>query len=276
MPLYDQHLHTFCSFDSKADPEENVLAAIDKGLAGLTFTDHFDTHPTEWPGCRYDYDKLRDIVAVLRDRYGSRIFLGLGIEICYQPERMDFILEYLESHTFDVVLLSVHWFDGKALHVREHWDGLVPEAGTRAYLETVLRAARQAGDLKRASGRRVFDILGHLDLVKRYTQRYFQSFDVRPHASLVDEVLHAAIEANLTLEINTSGLRQGVGEPMPAEWVVQRYAALGVREMALGSDAHIPKHIAADFDETVMTLRRSGIDAQAVFKNREREIVPLI
>jgi hypothetical protein len=53
-------------------------------------------------------------VAALRDEFGARIHIGKGIEVCYQPERMDFILEFLAAHTFDVVLLSIHWAFGKA------------------------------------------------------------------------------------------------------------------------------------------------------------------
>ena len=54
MPPYDQHVHSWNSFDCKSPPADNVEHALASGLAGLSFTDHFDTHPDEWDGCLYD------------------------------------------------------------------------------------------------------------------------------------------------------------------------------------------------------------------------------
>jgi len=274
LALYDQHLHSRYSWDSKADPAGNVQQAIAAGLAGLTFTDHFDAHPAEWPQCRYDYEALADTVAGLREQFGDRIFIGHGIEICYQPERMDMILDYLAGRPFDVVLLSVHWFGGRALHVREHWNTLDTWSGTRAYLEAVLEAARLARELNRP-GCRTFDILGHLDLVKRYTQRYFQTFDVRSHGALVDEILRTCIEAELVPEVNLSTLRQSLPEPSPADWVVRRYAELGGEAMSLGSDSHKVEDVGAGVGEWAGVLKRNGIGRLAVFKGRQRCDEPL-
>lgn len=270
MALYDQHLHCRYSVDSEADPRENVLRAIELGLAGLTFTDHFDSHPTEWSLCRYDYDAIAQMVADLRREFGDRICIGHGIEICYQPEQMERqILPFLEKHRFDVVLYSVHWFQGRALHIREHWDGLDVSSGTRLYLETVLKAVQYAVQLKR-SGLKPFDILSHLDLVKRYTQRYFKSFDIQSHEMLIDQILSACLTADLIPEVNLSSLRQQLPEPMPADWVVRRYAELGGDAMSLGSDAHVSEDIGAGTAQGADMLKRSGITRLAVFKNRKR------
>jgi histidinol-phosphatase (PHP family) len=274
MALFDQHLHTKYSDDSLAEPEANVLAAIERGLDGITFTDHFDTEPTEWPRCRYDYDRLHEAVLSLRATYGHRLFIGHGIEVCFQPARLDFILDYLASHAFDLVILSVHWFEGRALHHREHWRGVDAYRGTQRYLETVLEAAKTAGALRR-DGQRAFDVLGHIDLVKRYTRRYFDVVDVAPYRDLVDEILRAAIASDIVPEINMSTTRQGVGEPAPAEWVIRRYAELGGTMMTLGSDAHTAEHIGAGLTEATEILRRNGITQQAVFRARRREAVPL-
>lgn len=274
MALYDQHLHTWFSSDSRADPAANVHQALALGLAGLTMTDHYDIHTTEWPACLYDYDKLAAAIAALRIEFGDRIFIGHGIEVCYQPEQMSWALPSLEAHRFDVVLLSVHWFAGRALHIREHWDGLDTASATRGYLESVLEAARFALELKR-QGRKPFDVLGHLDLVKRYTHRYFGTFEVRAQRELIDEILRTCLEADLVPELNLSGLRQSLSETMPADWMVRRYAELGGEAMTLGSDAHSPEHVGANFDAGAAILRRQGIRRLAVFIDRRRQDVDL-
>lgn len=269
MALYDQHLHCWFSVDSEADPAANARQALALELGGLSLTDHYDTHPIEWAQCKYDYDAIRQTVGRLRQEFGERLFIGHGIEICYQPEQMQRILPFLDSHRFDVVLLSVHWFGGRALHLREHWDGLDVAAATRAYLESVLEAARFVTALKR-QGRKPFDILGHLDLVKRYTQRFFQSFDIRPHRELIDEILRTCLEADLVPEVNLSSLRQSLPEPMPSDWVVRRYAELGGEAMSLGSDAHYSDHVGAGIREGAAMLKEQGIRRLAIFKNRQR------
>ena len=45
--FWDTHMHCRFSGDSDADPNEMALAAAQKGLAGICFTDHIDW---DYPG----------------------------------------------------------------------------------------------------------------------------------------------------------------------------------------------------------------------------------
>ena len=275
MELYDQHLHSNHSVDSKADPSDNVRAAIASGLAGLTFTEHFDTHPSDWKTCTYDESAYAATIARLRSEFGDAIFIGRGIEVCYQPDRMPFILKFLTRHRFDMVILSVHYFADAPLHKRNSWSDLNVHQGTKRYLETVLNAARYCEQLHATAGR-VFDVLGHLDLVKRYTQRFFGTHDVSSFGDLIDDILSACLEADLTPELNTSTLRQGLTEPMPALGTIRRYVALGGTTVSLGSDAHRSQDIGAGFDDALSILRQAGVDTLAVFEQRTIRRIPLL
>lgn len=274
MKLYDQHLHSRHSFDSEADPARNVETAIERGLAGLTFTEHFDVHPDDWKKCTYDDAAYSKTIADLRDRYGRDVFVGKGIEICYQPDHMDFILDFLSKHRFDMVMLSVHYFAGRPVHKRPSWEGTTTEEGTRLYLETVLEGVRMCERVK-GSGDRAFDVLGHLDFVKRYTQRFFGEFDVMTHADLVDQILQTCLAADLIPEINTSTLRQDLSETMPGPGVVKRYAELGGTAMSIGSDSHKSDQIGTRLDHAVQMLRDAGINHLAIFREQQRESTPL-
>ncbi len=274
MILYDQHIHSWHSSDCRADPEDNCRAAIEKGLGGVTFTEHFDCHPNEWDTCTFDYAAIRDTVDRLREAYGDRLFVGLGVEICYQPAHMDFIRDYLARHAFDMVVLSVHYFGGRALHEREQWGEFGSAEVTRTFFETTLEAARFCEQLERR-GEKPFDILGHLDLVKRYTQRYFSNYDVASHADLIDEILRTCLAADLIPEINTSTWRQGLPEPMPADWVVRRFAELGGTAMTLGSDAHRAVDIGAGLPEAAALLQDAGFEHVPVFRERRVEPIPV-
>ncbi len=274
MTLYDQHLHSWHSFDSKADPVANVEAAIEKGLSGLTFTEHFDVHPNDWTTCVYQHDNYTQTIRSLRKQFGSNIFIGQGVEVCFQPTRMAVILDFLSRHEFDLVILSVHYFGDKAIHRRENWEGLNATTITRLYLETVLEATRFCEKLH-TKGNRVFDVLGHLDLVKRYTHRFAPASNIASHCPLIDQILESCLSADLIPEINTSTLRQGLHEAMPAVDTLARYVEHGGVGVTLGSDAHMSKDIGAGFDAALTAIREAGVPNIVVHRKRQREMVPL-
>jgi histidinol-phosphatase (PHP family) len=118
-------------------------------------------------------------------------------------------------------------------------------------------------------------VLGHLDVVKRYSLRYYGSYDVSPFADLIDDILRACLAADLTPEINTSSLRQGLSETMPNGQTIRRYAQLGGEAVSFGSDSHRAEDIAAGLDVVQTMLRDAGLQGLAVFKNRERTVEPI-
>ncbi len=274
MKLFDQHLHSRHSFDSAVDPVEVCEAAIARGLAGITFTEHFDTHPSEWNECQYDYAAIVAEHARLRERFGDRLTIGTGIEVCYQPERMGFILDYLGARSFDLSVLSIHWTPDGPVHKKPSWQGFTPAEGTRRYLEAVLGAVRFCGELKNKGGS-PFQVLGHLDFCKRYTHRWWGENGIEGCGDTIDEILRACLSADLIPEINTSTLRSEVGEPMPAAWVARRYGELGGECMSIGSDAHQAADVGSGLSEAAEIIRDAGLGGLAVFREGSRKIVDL-
>lgn len=274
MQLYDQHLHSKHSMDSDADPEENVRAALDAGLAGLTFTEHFDTHPTERDACVYNDETYTRTIHDLRRKFGDAIFIGKGIEVCFQPDNLDEIVNFLDHHTLDLVLVSVHWCHGYPIHIREVWDDRDPSDVTRWYLEGVLQAMQTCERLHRHRSR-VFDVLAHMDFCKRYSKRFADRICVEEHTDLIEKIFTCCLEADIVPEINTSTIRQGIGQSMPGPNLVKQYAALGGEAMSLGSDAHRSEDIAADFDTEVANLQSASIPQEAVYQQREKQLIPL-
>jgi len=63
----DLHIHTKNSGDNYTEPEEVVLNAIESGLQGIAFTEH------------YSYEASEHAEA-LREKYGSRILILRGVE----------------------------------------------------------------------------------------------------------------------------------------------------------------------------------------------------
>ncbi|MFQ5589824.1 MAG: histidinol-phosphatase HisJ family protein [Phycisphaerae bacterium] len=273
MPLYDQHVHSKHSFDSRAEPADIVERAIDLGLGGVTFTEHFDPHPQEWGDCVYD-DAVHTVsIERLRKRFGGDIFIGKGIEIGYYRPRMELVLDFVGRHEFDLVVLSVHYFGGRALYDPVSWKGMDSTEGTLLYLETVLEMVRFCESLHGSQGR-VFHVLGHLDLVKRYTQRFLGTHDVSRFSDLIDDILCACLAADLVPEVNSSTLRQNLVDPMPAYDTIRRYSQHGGTAMTMGSDAHLSETVGAGLDIAADALAAVGL-RQALFKAGVRTDVPV-
>ncbi len=63
----DLHVHSKYSTDNDADPEETILRAIELGLQGIAFTEHY-------------YYGASEPVEVLKEKYGNSIRIFRGVE----------------------------------------------------------------------------------------------------------------------------------------------------------------------------------------------------
>lgn len=273
MKLHDQHLHSRHSADSKADPAANCEQALAAGLSGLTFTEHYDMHPSERDQCKWNYDAIANTVAKLQQRYFPPLLIGLGIEVDFQPELRDETLDYLTGHHFDVVLLSVHWSGGRPLHLRRRWQQLDAAAMRRDYLATLRAAAEWCVELTGA-GYCPFHIISHLDYVKRYLLSYWGEPLGRVEPALLDPILEAIIAARVVPEINTSGLRREEAAAYPEWSILQRYRELGGWEVSIGSDAHRSADVGHEFPAVAARLQAMGFRGETVFSKSIRRLIP--
>jgi hypothetical protein len=63
----DLHVHSANSGDSPTDPEEVIITAIERGLDGIAFTEHYFYGASEG-------------VEILREKYGNEIMILRGVE----------------------------------------------------------------------------------------------------------------------------------------------------------------------------------------------------
>lgn len=63
----DLHVHSYTSGDNDADPHESVLIAIERGLDGIVFTEHYSYQASE-------------PVELLKEKYSKRILILRGVE----------------------------------------------------------------------------------------------------------------------------------------------------------------------------------------------------
>mgnify|MGYP001815205833 CR=1 FL=1 len=262
----DLHVHSTCSVDGGSSIEEYARQAEILGLAEVGCCEHVDLDPRDMgygymdPG-RYD----REMAEARSAAPGVRLLQG--VEITYQSEMEEAVLEWQESRPWDYVVASVHLVD-----YPDGWAIISEPGATGAYFAS--HSQRQAygpyfAELLRAVQSGLGDVLGHLDLVKRFGVRQYGPLDPVAFEEEIREILRTAAQRGMGLEINTSGLRQSPGESYPGLTVLRWYRELGGEVLTVGSDAHHADDLGRDITEALNMAREAGFRALASFEARQ-------
>lgn len=87
-------------------------------------------------------------------------------------------------------------------------------------------------------------------------------------------MLEAAISHGIGIEINTSGVRYGIG-CMPSLDVLKLYSQLHGEIITLGSDAHSASDLQRDFDVALQYLKEAGFSYVAHYQNRTPKMIKI-
>ena len=262
--LSDNHLHTRRSFDGQMDMAAACRAAVDGGLASVCFTEHFSVLDHD-PSYRY-----LDQAAYLADwesctrQYAGRLEIGLGLEIGEPHRHPREIAAACSGLPLDFVIGSIHNIGREKLRMYQSRHGA--QAAYAAYFTAVLAMA-EAGDI---------DVIGHLDLMKRYAGENYRYQDYAP---LIDRILQTAVRRGIGLEINASNLDAtggaAPGEFFPGDPVLARYRELGGEIITFGSDAHRPEAVGRHAEAAAERLRCLGFRRWCRFRGRRPEFFSL-
>jgi histidinol-phosphatase (PHP family) len=267
--LVDYHNHTVRCGHAEGTIEQYVEQAIARGLAEIGFSDHLYLYflPPERrdPTLAMRAEELSayvESVLELRERYRPQIQVRLGLEADYFPGHEEMLRRILEPYPWDYVYGSVHFLgdwgfdDPRHLDRYDQWD--IDEL-YRHYFDHVKAAA--------ASG--LFDVMGHLDLVKKFGHR--PKGDV---VALYASVGRALKDSGVAVEVSTAGLRKPVGEIYPGPQLLAECARQGV-PASLATDSHKPSEVGKDLDRAVAALRAAGYHEFVRFDRRQKIPTPL-
>lgn len=263
-PGIDLHVHTTFSPDSQIPPDRACRTAVGRGLKVIGFSDHAEfVHEDEaYVSERYSGSGILEEIQRLRTVYEGRLEILYGVEVGFIPGMEREIKDFLASHPFDYAIGSVHYVEGTLVSrwVRETED---KELSFTPYFEALLGAA--------SSG--LFQILGHLDYVRKYMyapQNYLRG----DYAELVGRIISTAASKELVIELNTSGWRQATDEPFPGKEILRLLASAGGMA-TYGSDAHKYYEIGYAERRAGQLFRESGFDSVQVFRQRKRTAVKI-
>ncbi|MBF4510044.1 MAG: histidinol-phosphatase HisJ family protein [Aeromicrobium sp.] len=269
--MIDLHVHTWRCRHATGEVGDYVAAAIQAGVRTLAITEHMPLAPALMaiPGAAGYAMPAAELPEYVTEITGRRecaadrgVELLLGIEADLVPESFDHVREVLAAHPFDVVLGSVHFIDGWAFDDPERADGYAGrdiDAMWERYFADVVTAARTG----------LADVIGHIDLVKKFGYR-----PNGPSGALYHDLACALAETGVAVEVNTAGLRKPCAEIYPGDELLAALSAAGV-PVTIGSDAHAPSEVGYGAVAAITALERAGYRSALVFRQRVPEEVAL-
>lgn len=261
----DLHVHTSCSPDSTASPDEMCRAAMRRDLDAIAITDHAHY----WDGavrfmgkdCK-TYAAYRDIVLQTRERHEREISVILGVEVSYQSTQEQDIRTFLGDGRFEFIIGSVHdsppvnWWDPASARILRDRPDLA-RAALLTYYSEVGRAA-QSG---------LFTVIGHVDVYERYFPGLWPDiFDDPDLADLVRSAVRAIAEHS-RMEINLTTVHDRGKFPASTLPLLRMYRDMGGKPPVLGSDAHTPRWAGAHLDAGEKLALAAGFNAVADWRD---------
>lgn len=271
--LADYHVHTGFSDDSTYPLERVARDALRLNLDEVCFTEHVDYGvKPEWDhpeGARFEdghpvtncpYEAYLEELGRVRDQLGDRICLRAGLELGVQTTTLDQnrALARRLADRLDFVICSIHQVGNL-----EYWNGDFQRGRSQreihdAYYGELLGVVESFHD---------YSVLGHLDLIRRYDP--FGDYPFENVRDVVAEILRRVIADGKGIEVNTSGIRYGLGDFQPSRQVLELYRDLGGTVVTVGSDSHAPEHLGSYLRLAYRELEELGFAGVSTYEAGE-------
>ncbi|MHC5216392.1 PHP domain-containing protein [Enterococcus sp. LJL128] len=258
MNYYDQHLHTYFSFDSE-EHFENYLTYQPEFFVS---TDHFDLkNPcSQFKDDIPDYPAYTKKIAELSNQVET-VFLK-GIEIGVVPGQEETIKNYLNQHSHDLKLMSIHQ-NGQF----DYMDDVVLTKDKFIVAEEYFTQMNQVLDRFHEG-----DILTHFEYGLRKFD--FSVEELMQFETLLSEIFKKVIDLEMAVELNAKSFVKYYNAHL-YEYAIPLYRSLGGELFTLGSDAHVAEDYRLGFDPMSALLKKHNVEQLVVFQGKERIFTPL-
>jgi len=268
---FDCHVHTHFSPDSKILPEDVCKKAIDIGLSGIIFTDHFELGletvlPKSKKNWIFDHIARAKCLEDLKQKYKNQIKILNGIEVGIQPDIAIELSQFIHGANFDFVIGSTHIVDKLDLATGKYFENKTQKQAYQRYLEVIYSNICNFTD---------YDIVGHIGYARRYGNFDNKDMKYQDYDDIIDMILKKVIADGKGIEINTSGYRKGLKTSIPTFDIIKRYHELGGEILTIGSDAHKLQEIGYDFDNNIKKIKEIGFKHLTYFEKRKPVFVKI-
>ncbi|GHV53460.1 histidinol phosphate phosphatase [Synergistales bacterium] len=254
--IYDSHVHSRNSHDGRDSVDALCEAAIAKGLAGIAITDHCDA-ARDPRGCVKVKDAVVRDVRAARGRFGDALMIAAGVELGEPHRNIATAKEIASDPDLDFVIGSLHMLRDTEDFYYIDYD--------REDLDCLLR--RYYDELTELCECGVCDVVGHINYQARYMNaRQRARVDWTRYYPELEKVLSSCARRGMGMEINTSGLRAGVGDTLPGADAIKMFKDAGGRIITIGSDAHTAEAIGSHARDAADSIAAAGFSAAFFIK----------
>lgn len=198
------------------------------------------------------------MIQAASEAWNGRLDIRLGLECDYVPGIEPFLEKLLSFKKLEYVLGSIH--PHASYYKKKYYKGN-PIAFYKTYFEHLAKAAESG----------LFDTLSHPDIVKTVLPAEWDPFAVWSDTL---KALDRIAKANVAMELNTSGLMKTIKEMNPNMHMLVAMAERDI-PVVIGSDAHSPHRVGANFDMALNLLEEAGYTHIHFFLGRRRQQMAL-
>ncbi|MDA8097687.1 MAG: histidinol-phosphatase HisJ family protein [Clostridia bacterium] len=268
--MFDYHVHSSFSADGKMSMAEACARAVDLGILEIAFTDHVDyVYPGSPLNWEFEHDVYEREVVRCEGLFGRRLTVIRGAELGLHPNSHARNETFTSAYPFDFLIGSVHIVGIQDLDNGEYFEGRSLEDAGRVYLETVNQCVRDYHG---------FNVLGHLDLFKRYLhfiKRSRQDVTWTDYHDIIEDTFRVLIQTGRGIEVNMSGFRSGAEYTLPEPEMVKLYRRIGGEVITVGSDAHRVEQVGLQLRRGYEILEQAGFKYVTTFRRREPVFRPV-
>jgi len=259
MNLTDYHNHTYLCGHATGSIDEYIESALKKGIKEICFTDHapLPQHLRENESMKEEESEFYiNEIEKRKILFKDRIEIKTGFEVEF-PLLPSFNQAYFTDPRIDCMIGSCHFLDSWPFDHPDYTDEFEKRDIDQVYtsyfkiIETLAES-------------RLFDIIGHFDLIKKFGHRPKKKFN-----SVVEKIAKKISESDTAVEINTSGLLKPVKETYPSDEIIKIMFEHNV-PVTIGSDSHAPDKVGYMIDAAIVKLKKVGYRKISGFKSRKR------
>lgn len=242
--IYDTHIHTLFSTDSKLNIEDAVNRA-DNDNIGMIVTEHIDFNYPVKGEFVFNVDEYFKKYEKYRN---DKVMLGVEIGMTEEIKKDNKNLN--DNYEFDYVLGSIHFVNNIDLYDKIMYKDTSKRDVFEDYFKTMINCL-ECHDY--------IDSLAHIDYISRYATYDDPEIHYNEYSDYIDEVFKSIIDKGIVLEINTRRLnKKDICDNMLA--IYKRYGELGGKFVTIGSDSHDKDSIGMNFKNALEMAEACGLN----------------
>ncbi len=255
----DLHNHTHFCNHATGSMREYVLKAIEQKIDVFGFSEHAPMNFDEKYRLSFNEVSLyENEIKNLQKEFEGEIEIVFGYEVDFMQESL--MEKSILNAKVDYLIGSVHFLDG--------WGFDNPEFIGKYENKDINKIWEEYFSCIKAMAKsQLFDIVGHLDLIKVF--KFMPTKDIRV---LAKDAIQAIKDVNMVVEINAAGFRKPISEQYPSKELLQMCYEANI-DITFGSDAHSIEQVGFGYEEALKLAKEIGYTKCVTFRNKDRKLI---